>query len=123
MIDVVAILNVHRPMLLKAISRNTEGWTWETMSIAILEGRLGLFHNGDSVAVMQMCNSPKGQYLHILFGAGKQEALYKLYDVVADWGKANGCYKMTTLGRKGFIRRLPKMGWKQPFAFFERALT
>lgn len=121
--DLSIILDSFKSRLIKAVNRSNEGWTWEKLVDGVVNtGKLGFFHNVDSCAVLQMCTSPKGVYLHILFAAGNQDGLYSLYEDVATWARENGCYKMTTLARKGFVKRLPKMGWRQPYAFFERDL-
>ena len=120
--SIKSALEFFKPKLMKAVSRSNEGWDWDMLSAKVDSGELGFFHNNDSCAIMQMCTCPAGVYLHCLFAAGTQDGLYSLYEDVAKFAKNNGCYKMTTLARKGFTRRLPKAGWKQPYAFFERAL-
>jgi hypothetical protein len=107
-----------RDILEPAFKHSHEGHTFKDAFDIVATGRAMFFWNEDSCAVLEWRTYPAGLVVHVLWAGGTQAGLYALYDTVQGLAKARGAVAMTTLGRKGFERRLPKEGWKVAGVWF-----
>jgi hypothetical protein len=101
-----------RPMLEPAFKHSIEGHTFNDAFNLVATGRGMFFWNDNSCAVLEWREYPAGKTIHVLWAGGKYSDLLELYKVVESLAIKVGCTIMTTLGRKGFERRLPKEGWE-----------
>ena len=110
-----------RPEIERALSRYGM-MTFDDIVEDVLASRKLLFDNDEAFAVVDMSYYTKGNVAHVLVAGGTSEGLRKLQDITTQFFKLIGVKKMTMLGRKGFLRSLPDMGWKQTMVFMEREL-
>jgi hypothetical protein len=101
-----------RDILEPAFKRSHEGHTFKDAFDCVATGRCMFFWNEDSCAVLEWREYPRGKVIHVLWAGGTQKGLFELYDTVEVFAQKMGAGAMTTLGRKGFEKRLPKEGWK-----------
>ena len=101
-----------RDILEPAFKHSHEGHTFKDAFDVVATGRAMFFWNDDSCAVLEWREYPSGRVIHVLWAGGTQAGLFELYDTVEAMAKQQGAAAMTTLGRKGFVKRLPKQGWE-----------
>jgi hypothetical protein len=88
----------------------------------VMSGRKFFFDNDESFAVVEINNYTNGKVAHVLVAGGTMEGFRKLQSITTDFFKLLGVKKMSMLGRRGFLRRLPDMGWKQTMTYMEREI-
>ena len=101
-----------RDILEPAFKHSHEGHTFKDAFDVVATGRAMFFWNDDSCAVLEWREYPSGRVIHVLWAGGTQAGLFELYDTVEAMAKQQGAKGMTTLGRRGFVKRLPKEGWE-----------
>jgi len=101
-----------KPVLDPAFEHSLEKHTFKDAFDLVACGKCLFFWKGNSCAVLEWRVFPVGKTIHCLWAGGKYAELLELYDGVAAFAKTNGAVAMTTLGRDGFRKRLPKAGWK-----------
>lgn len=82
------------------------------------------YFGGDTVAaVTEIIDFPQSRKLHILFAAGDYRQMIKQFlPILKNYAAEHGCESITTNGRKGFVRRLPNVGFKPTHVVFEMKL-
>lgn len=101
-----------KPILDKALEHSKEGHTFKDAFDLVASNKGMFFWWKNSCAVMEWRKYPVGLTIHCLWAGGDFEELLELYDQVSVFAKKYECVGMTTLGRVGFMKRLPKAGWE-----------
>jgi len=91
---------------------------------AIANGTLQLWPGKVSAIVTQVIQYPRSKELVFFLAAGDLEEIQRVYDVILDWGKAQGCERATFMGRKGWERTFltKEEGWRSGLVAFEKEL-
>ena len=87
------------------------------------KGRYQYFGGETVAAVTEIIDYPNSRKLHILFAAGDYRQMIRQFlPILRNYAIEHGCDSITTNGRRGFIRRLPKVGFKPTHVVFELEL-
>lgn len=121
-IAVLAKMVQMRHILEPSFKHSMEGHTFDDAFNLVATGKGMFYWNDDSCAVLEWRNYPIGLVIHCLWAGGTQQGLFDLYEVVAGCAKTVGAKAMTTLGREGFKKRLPKEGWKVAGVWFYKEI-
>jgi hypothetical protein len=60
--------------------------------------------------------------LHVLWATGETEALINLYNSIEPMCRNMGVKRFTSVARKGFVKKLPKHGWRFRAFWIEKEL-
>ena len=101
-----------RPLIEKALRRARSLVTFTDLVQSICQGQRFLFDNGNSFAIVQLDMNPSGNALYIYVAGGDYKALYELEETVVQFGRHMNCCRLSTSGRKGFLRRNRPNGWE-----------
>jgi hypothetical protein len=78
----------------------------------VREGRMQMFAEGDSIAVTQICNFPRGKVLEIIAVVGDINDLRTLHDRLLIFAAEIGASVIQAFGRKGFMPDAERRGWR-----------
>jgi hypothetical protein len=95
---------------------------YDDVEKSVMDGRRLFFENDTAFAVVELVDHPNYRVAHVLISGGKFDGITKLQATFDNFFRMIGVKKMTILGRKGFKRRLPALGWSEPMIYFERSL-
>lgn len=95
-------------------------YTREDVVAKIRSGEFHILHNEDAVVVFFVAQDPQARYLHVFVVAGDFKKAMELEPQLIAFAQEQGCKFMTTVGRKGLIKRLPAYGWKPKFLTFQK---
>jgi hypothetical protein len=112
-----------KPIVEKALSHSREGHTFEDAFRLVASNGAVLFWHKESFAIVEWRNYPAGLTGHCLWAGGRYSELLELYEIVAKFARDNGARRITLLGRKGFMRRLPKAGWDIEGIWFSKDVS
>lgn len=94
--------------------------TIDDIEAGIAQGFFQFWEADDCCAVTEILPYPRCKKLHIFIAAGNFQSICdKLLPQAKAFAKENGCVSMTTIGRKGFVKRIPKYGFKPKYIAFE----
>jgi len=101
------------------------GYTHTRQDIAegVKSGRFQYFGDDVSCLVTEIVEHPRCRRLHIFLAAGDYNQIIErwLPKAVA-FAADNGCASITTAARHGFLKRLPRIGWRPTHTVFELKL-
>ena len=97
--------------------------TADDIALAVGEGRMQSWTNGDSLVVTEVLQYPRKTALNVVLAVGYlDEVLATIPDFEA-FAREHGCDLMRMQGRKGWARVLPAYGWAPDNkVIFERQL-
>lgn len=109
-----------RRLFEKALEIGGGTHTIDDIENGVAAGFLQFWHADDCCAVTEIIAYPRAKKLHVFIAAGKFESICsKLLPQARQFAIDNGCVAMTTIGRKGFMRRIPEYGFKPKFVAYE----
>ena len=81
----------------------------------VLSGKLQLWAGEKGCAVTEIIVYPKRKVLHTFLAGGEMDQILDFQESAAEFGRMNGCTKMTIAGRKGWTRVLKAHDWEETF--------
>lgn len=94
--------------------------TIDDIEAGIAAGFFQFWEADDCCAVTEIVPYPRAKKLHIFLAAGNFLSICeKLLPQARKFAEENGCVSMTTIARKGFVRRIPAYGFKPKYIAFE----
>jgi hypothetical protein len=109
-----------KPHIDRALKEGGNIYGFEDVMYFLLENKWYYFDNNLSFAIVQVFVYPNANVAHILIAGGDMKALPVLEEALDKFCKQNNITKKTIVGRKGFAKRLPKLGWKTPLNYYEK---
>jgi hypothetical protein len=107
----------------KALRIGGNTHTRQDIAEGIKSGRYQYFGDDISCIVTEIVEYPQTRRLHILIGAGDYSQIATRWIPTAkEFAIQNGCSSMTTAARRGFLKRLPRIGWRPTHTVFELKL-
>ena len=79
---------------------------------AIEAGHAQLWTTDGAALVTEVLEHPRAKVLHIWLAAGELEPVIALAEQTMEWGRLNGCTRVTLTGRKGWERVGKARGWE-----------
>lgn len=104
----------------KALALGGHTHTREDIADGIKKGRYQYWGDEDCCVVTEVVEYPRCRKLHLFIAAGKLSKLLEEYlPKVKAYAKEQGCVSLTSVSRKGFLRRFPAYGFKPKCVTFE----
>jgi hypothetical protein len=97
----------------KALKNGGDTHDWEDVRNGLMLGEYQIFWNDHGVCITEIKSTPKRRYLHAFVVAGEMPGVMELQDQVIQHALTHSCDFMTTAGRVGWERVLPKFGWRK----------
>jgi hypothetical protein len=94
---------------------------FEDVAEAVIDGRMQMWVNGETVAITEVICYPRKKVLHVFIGSGKRKELFEMIESAWQWGQAVGCTGMTLAGRKGWMKLMGKFGFKPTLYVMEKS--
>lgn len=86
----------------------------------IKSGRFQYFGDDKSCLVTEIIDYPRTRRLHIFIAAGDYDQIIDRWLPMAkEFAIESGCTSITTAARHGFLKRLPRIGWRPTHTVFE----
>jgi hypothetical protein len=98
--------------LARALDRMGGLYTPQDILVAIAEGRMQSFVEGDSWAITQVAKYPRATVLEVLVALGDLQDCRILHDRILDYARDCGIGLVNTFGRRGWIPDAKAHGWK-----------
>lgn len=104
----------------KALDIGGNTHTREDIAEGIKLGRFQYFGDDECCLVTEIIEYPRKRVLHLFIAAGNLNKLLEEYlPRVKQFAADNGCASLTSVSRKGFLKRFPAYGFKPKCVTFE----
>jgi hypothetical protein len=92
----------------KALKLGGNTHTRQDILDGIKQGRFQYFGDDECCVVTEIIQYPQKRVLHLFIAAGKLDRLFEIYlPQVKQFARENGCTSLTSVSRKGFLKRFP----------------
>jgi hypothetical protein len=109
-----------RKLFDKAIISGGNTHTIDDIEAGIANGQFQYWHADDCCAVTELIPYPRCKKLHIFIAAGNFNSICeKLLPQAKQFALDQGCTAMTTIARKGFVKRIPAYGFEPKYIAFQ----
>ena len=107
----------------KALKIGGNTHTREDIAAGIKSGRFQYWGDEDCCLVTEIVEYPQKKTLHLFIAAGDLSKLLENYlPKIKKFAQENGCSALTSVSRKGFLKRFPAYGFRPKCITFELAL-
>jgi len=103
-----------KPLIEKAIEYQ-DSYTIDDVEAKIRNGIALLWPGKETAIVTEFVVFPNKKVLHILCIAGKYEEVEEIYKSIENYAREIGIDKITGSGRKGWLRKVKHLGFKQEY--------
>ena len=103
-----------KPLIEKAIEYQ-DSYTIDDVEAKIGNGIALLWPGKQTAIVTEFVVFPNKKVLHILCIAGKYEEVEEIYKSIENYAREIGIDKITGSGRKGWLRKVKHLGFKQEY--------
>lgn len=101
-----------RTPLLKALRAAGDCYTVGDIAHGILTGQFQYWQAGQSALITEIVSYPRKRVLVYFLVLGNLEECLSAQPQVEAFARENGCSAVLCMGRDGWLRVLPKSGWK-----------
>lgn len=88
----------------------------------VLGGHMQLWAGESGCAVTEISLYPNGKHLHVFLAAGDMDQVLDFQESAIQFGKMNGCNKLTLAGRPGWKRVLKDDDWREAFVVLSKEI-
>ena len=106
------MIHPYHRKLERVLARMGGLYTLHDILDAIAAGKMQSFTHGDSWAITQIMDHPRGRCLEIFAVVGDLEEARELHDRVVDYGFEIGAKVIQAYGRRGWLSDAKQRGWK-----------
>lgn len=93
------------------------------IAVAVSEGRMQSWQNGQSLVITEVMAFPQAKALNVVLAIGNLDEVLGVQPQLEAFGREHGCKSIRMEGRRGWSRVLPDLGWKaDPKVIYERTL-
>lgn len=97
--------------------------TFEDICEGVAAGTLQFWPGRASAVITEVVQTPRQKILHFFLAGGNLADMERMLPGLREWGREQGCTKMTLTGRKGWERTfLAREGWKPTLVVYEATL-
>lgn len=111
-----------KPWIKAALRYSGGTHTYSDVYEAVKCGKMQLWPASKSCLVTEITQYPRKKVLHVFLAGGDLIEIKSMQDSVEAWGKAHGCASMTMAGRKGWLKRIKDIGWKDQLVIMEKVI-
>ena len=104
-----------KPWIEAALEYSGGTHLFEDVVDSVKLGTMQLWPAPKGCAVTEIITFPRKRVLHIFLAGGELNQFRDMFDSAAKWGKMQGCSSMTFAGRRGWIRAMADLGWREQF--------
>ncbi len=109
--------------LQKALDLGGEAYTIQDIEDMIATGKAQMWPGETSVIVTEIILYPRAKHLHLFLAGGNLDELESMLPEIIEWGKTQGCNRVSLSGRRGWERSfLREMGFKSTLVVMEKEL-
>jgi len=109
--------------LQKALDLGGEAYTIQDIEDMIATGKAQMWPGETSVIVTEIILYPRAKHLHLFLAGGNLDELESMLPEIIEWGKTQGCDRVSLSGRRGWERSfLREMGFKPTLVIMEKEL-
>ena len=109
--------------LQKALDLGGEAYTIQDIEDMIATGKAQMWPGETSVIVTEIIQYPRAKHLHLFLAGGNLDELESMLPEIIEWGKTQGCNRVSLSGRRGWERSfLREMGFKPTLVIMEKEL-
>jgi hypothetical protein len=99
--------------LAKALEHGAGTHTIDDVEKMIAKRELQFWPGQKGACVTEIIYYPRKRFVNVFLCGGDWKECLKIgEDYIEPWARENGCSAVIQQGRKGWLRRLPKFGWK-----------
>lgn len=107
----------------KALAYGGYAYTREDIAQGVIEGRFQYWGDDACCLVTEIVQHPRSRELRFFLAAGNLDRLLEEYlPKMKVFAREQGCDKITSVSRRGFLRRFPAHGFKPKSVTFELKL-
>lgn len=107
----------------KALSYAGHTHTREDIAEGIKAGRFQYWGDDECCVVTEIHQFPRCRKLHLFIAAGNLDRIFRVYlPQVKEYARENGCCALTSVSRRGFLKKFPPYGFKPKSITFELEL-
>lgn len=107
----------------KALARAGHTHTREDIASGIKDGRYIYLGDDACCIVLEIVQFPQCRKLHVFLAAGDLDRILDAYlPKMVEIARDSGCSSITNISRKGFLRHLPRYGFRAKSVAFELEL-
>lgn len=104
----------------KALRIGGDTHTRQDIAEGIAQGRFQYWGDNECCVVTEIVEYPRCRKLHLFIAAGNLQRLFDVYlPKVKKFAREQGCVSLTSVSRKGFLKRFPAQGFKPKCVTFE----
>ena len=108
MTDQFTLLSYYRTVLEPALAYAGHTHTWDDIAKGVLNQRYQFWYGKNSAIITEIIDYPRLRDLHFFLVGGDMEELRAMRGPIEEWGKENGCSRVSCAGRKGWARSFLK---------------
>ncbi|MDF3607552.1 hypothetical protein PE067_16210 [Paracoccus sp. DMF-8] len=102
-----------RPWIEAALEYCGGTYAFEDVQERIADGRMQLWPADDACAVTEISVYPRRTILTCVFAGGNMDTLKKMAPAMEAWGRSQGCDGTEIYGRRGWVRALHGLGYRE----------
>jgi hypothetical protein len=106
------VMHPYHAKLARLLDRMGGLWTVQDILVAIAEGRMQSFVEGDSWAITQIAKFPRATVLEILIALGDIEECRRLHGKILQYARDHDIGLVQAYGRRGWLNHPLTAGWK-----------
>jgi len=107
----------------RALMRGGHTHTRKDIADGIASGKYQYFGDDVACVITEVLDYPQDRRLHIFIAAGDYERIIERWlPELRAFASEHGCSSIKTTARHGFLKRLPKIGWRPTHTVFELKL-
>lgn len=104
-----------KPWINAALEYSGGTHLFEDVVDSVKLGTMQLWAGERGCLVTEIIQYPRKKVLHIFLAGGELDQILDMDASVQYFGRANGCTSMTLAGRRGWVRALSHLSWKEQF--------
>ncbi len=109
--------------LQKALELGGEAYTIQDIEDMIATGKAQMWPGETSVIVTEIILYPRAKHLHLFLAGGNLDELESMLPEIIEWGKTQGCSRVSLSGRRGWERSfLREMGFQPTLVVMEKEI-
>lgn len=109
----IAVLEKFEDKINDALAYGGGAHSYDDVCADVLSGKLLLINNDDAAVFVEIVDYTNYKAFHVFVAVGELSAVLELEKDLPDLAKACGCSKLSLAGRKGWVRTLTQLGWRQ----------
>lgn len=104
-----------RPWIEDALEYSGGTHLFDDIAESVKIGTMQLWPNERGCAVTEIVKYPRKKVLHVFLAGGELSQITDMFEAAKTFGRMQGCEALTLAGRRGWVRALSNLGFKEKF--------